>query len=236
MLDQVQGRDAHTAVEERLLDELLGDADRVLEAGCGRTSRLVQHRSRIAELVGVDVDVDAGRANAALDRFVAADLCRPLPFEDGTFDLVYANFVIEHLGEPLAAFREWRRVLRPGGSALVLTSNGASPALRAARLLPHRGRVAFKRSVTGACERDVFPAVYRANDRSRLHRLFGAAGFEPVELVTVGTLHRYAGGHRKLAEVLRTSERLLPEGRRSTIVAWYRARAGRRAVPPATLL
>ena len=33
-----------------------------------------------------------------------------------SFDLVYANFVVEHLASPDRAFAEWRRVLRPGGT------------------------------------------------------------------------------------------------------------------------
>lgn len=37
-----------------------------------------------------------------------------LPFEDGTFDAVVGNFVINHVGDPVAALEELR-VLRPGG-------------------------------------------------------------------------------------------------------------------------
>ncbi len=65
----------------------------------------------------------------ALDRFVIADLCGRLPFEDAYFDLVYANFVIEHLDVPETALREWRRVLRPDGALVILTSNRANPFL-----------------------------------------------------------------------------------------------------------
>jgi SAM-dependent methyltransferase len=96
---------SHTEVEAQFLAGALRPEARVLDAGCGRTTRLAGYRDRIAELVGVDVDAEAGAENLALDRFVVADLCSRLPFEDAYFDLVYANFVVEHLDAPEAAFR-----------------------------------------------------------------------------------------------------------------------------------
>ncbi len=85
----------------------------MLEAGCGRTTRLAAYRDRIDELTGVDLDADGGRENRTLDRFVVADLCERLPFDDGAFDLVYANFVIEHLPSPLGRVRR----MAPGAQA-----------------------------------------------------------------------------------------------------------------------
>jgi SAM-dependent methyltransferase len=213
---------SHTEVEARLLEEALRPGARVLEAGCGRTTRLSTLRERISELVGVDLDEAAGRENEALDRFIVADLCAPLPFANGSFDVVYANFVVEHLPEPEEAFREWRRVLRRDGALVLLTSNRANPMLAAARLVPQRLRVALKRAGPGAEERDVFPAVYRANTPRRLRRQLAEAGFAPVQVTLVATLHRYAGDRQRFAAALRSAERVLPARMRSTIVAWYR--------------
>jgi SAM-dependent methyltransferase len=212
---------SHTEVEGRFLERALRSGAVVLEAGCGRKTRLLAHRARIAHLVGVDLD-EAGFENVALDEFVRADLCRRLPLGDGSFDLVYANFVVEHLDAPEAAFREWRRVLRPEGALVLLTSNLANPFLAAARLLPHSVRVALKRLGPGVAERDVLPAVYRANTPERLASMLARVGFAPVSVCCVATLHRYAGKRARLAALLRLLERHLPEHRRSTIVAWYR--------------
>jgi SAM-dependent methyltransferase len=213
----------HTAVEARLLDRVLTPGAAVLEAGCGRTTRLAERRERIARLVGVDLEEAAGRENAALDEFVAADLHARLPFSDGSFDLVYSNFVVEHLTDPPRVFAEWRRVLRPGGHAVLLTSNVASPLVRLAAALPQATRVAVKRRGPGAEERDVFPTVYRANRPAVLARALAAAGFEPVEMTCVATLHRYAGGRRAPERVLLAIELALPSSRRSTLVAAFRA-------------
>ena len=214
---------SHTDVEARLLDDALHPGARVLEIGCGRTTRLEQRRPWIAELVGVDLDAQAGNENHVLDRFVVADCCAELPFGDRRFDLVYANFVVEHLEQPRAAFTEWRRLLRRGGGLVVITTNIANPVMRAAHLLPQNTRVAVKRRGAGARERDVFPAYYRANTPAALDATLRGCGFEAVALCTVATLHRYAGGHRGCARLLRGAEHALPSGRRSTIVAEYRA-------------
>ncbi len=213
---------SHVEVETRFLDAALVPGARVLDAGCRRTTRLGAYRDRIVELTGTDLDIDAGRENDALDRFVAADLCRTLPFGDGAFDLVYSNFVIEHLASPETAFGEWRRVVRLGGPLVVVTSNRASPLLAAASLVPARARLALKRRGAGAVERDVFPTFYRANTPGRLATLLAEAGFERVSVSCVATLHRYAARLRPLDGILRASERVLPERLRSTIVAWYR--------------
>jgi SAM-dependent methyltransferase len=213
---------SHTEVEARFLTQALRPGARVLDAGCGRTTRLAGYRDRIAELIGVDIDSDAGAQNAALDRFVVADLCAPLPFEDAYFDLVYANFVVEHLDVPETTLREWRRVLRPDGALILLTSNRASPLFAAASVLPRRARVALKGAGAGVIERDVIPTHYRANTPTRLAALVEQAGFATVEISYVATLHRYAERMPPLARLIRGLERILPPRWRSTIVAWYR--------------
>jgi SAM-dependent methyltransferase len=213
---------SHVAVEKRMLEAALAPGAHVLEAGCGRGSRLARG-GLIAEIVGVDVDAEAGEGNPALDRFVCADLCGRLPFDDAAFDLVYSNFATEHFAEPAAAFAEWRRVLRSGGSVVMLTSNIGNPYLWIAHRLPHAVRVAIKHLGPGVDERDVIPATYRANTPARLERLMRDAGLEPVEIVMVATLHRYAGERRMLAGALRFAEAILPRRARSTIVARFAA-------------
>lgn len=44
-----------------------------------------------------------------------------IPFAGESFDLVIANHVLEHVSDDLAAIREIRRVLRPGGHAILQT-------------------------------------------------------------------------------------------------------------------
>lgn len=207
-----------------MLDAVLRPGAVALDAGCGRTTRLRFYRDRIDRLVGVDVDEAAGRSNPFVDEFLSVSIDEPLPFPDGAFDLVYANFVVEHLAAPSTAFGEWRRVLRPDGHLLLVTSNRASPFLAVASRMPRRARLTVKRRGAGVTEEDVYPTLYRANTPALLAAATDAAGLEPVSVELVGTLHRYGMRVPGAPAVLRLLERCLPSSRRSTIVACYRVR------------
>lgn len=50
----------------------------------------------------------------------------PLPFQDGTFEAVFAGEIIEHLVDTASFVAELRRVLKPGGIAVITTPNLAS--------------------------------------------------------------------------------------------------------------
>ena len=142
----------------------------------------------------------------------------------GAFDLVYANFVVEHLEGPALAFAEWHRVLRPGGSVILLTSNRTNPLMAAGRIVPqrrpHRGEAARAGRRGPGCLPRPLQGEY-ALRRSR-PGCWARPGSPPVRVVFVATLHRYAGRRRLAAAALRDVEHVLPPRLRSTIVAWYR--------------
>jgi len=62
---------------------------------------------------------------------VVGDVCQlEKHFADGSFDLVFAGEVLEHLHDPNALVRGARTILRPGGYLLITTPNLASAANR----------------------------------------------------------------------------------------------------------
>ena len=102
---------------KKLFVQLVGTGKVVLEVGC-RAGNLTQHYVSGNTLVGVDID------RAALKLFeerlgtkgywVDVDT-EPLPFRNGTFDVVVFSEVMEHVRFPKKALAEICRVLRPGG-------------------------------------------------------------------------------------------------------------------------
>lgn len=94
----------------------------VLDFGCGagRTLRHFATEAQVAEFWGSDIDVESIRwLQENLDppfRAVQSGVLPPLPFDDGSFDLVYCVSVFTHLADEWAAWLlELRRVLRDDG-------------------------------------------------------------------------------------------------------------------------
>ena len=93
----------------------IGRGKTVLDLGC-RDGALAAAYLAGNRVTGVDVDRAAlERAAAAGLETVWADLEEPLPFDDGTFDVVVAGELLPHLRYPADLVAEARRVLRPGG-------------------------------------------------------------------------------------------------------------------------
>ncbi|WP_342023625.1 methyltransferase domain-containing protein [Arthrobacter citreus] len=100
----------------------------VLDVGCGPGS-ITADLANLVEpgpVTGVDPseDVVASARKLAASRgltnidFVAGNVY-DLDYPDGTFDVVHAHQVLQHLADPVAALREMRRVTRPGGLVAV---------------------------------------------------------------------------------------------------------------------
>lgn len=114
------------ALEEPIVREQLGSVRglTVLDLGCGTGRHALWLASAGAIVTAVDFSegmlAQARRkpgANAV--RFVVHDINKRLPFDDRFFDRVVSGLVLEHIEDLHHFFFEVRRVLRPGGRALI---------------------------------------------------------------------------------------------------------------------
>jgi ubiquinone/menaquinone biosynthesis C-methylase UbiE len=97
---------------------------RLLEMGCGvgAVMAVLGEEFPGIDLTGVDIEakqLEFARTYLA-EAGVKATLMQAdalaLPFDDQSFDHVWMMWFLEHLAEPVAALREARRVLAPGGA------------------------------------------------------------------------------------------------------------------------
>lgn len=95
---------------------------RVLDAGCGNGEYLRGLRDRQVRAVGCDLSPGMLRA-AAHPALLNADVAA-LPVRDGTVDVAMAIHMLYHVPDRLAAIRELRRVLVPGGTCIAVTNGG----------------------------------------------------------------------------------------------------------------
>ncbi len=99
----------------------IGPGRRVLDVGSGTGGLAHAARLRGGDVCAVDPDEEMAAATGRLlgrDAVQVAGL-PALPFEDGAFDAVLANFVVNHVPDPRAAARELARVTAPGGRVVV---------------------------------------------------------------------------------------------------------------------
>jgi len=101
---------------------------RVLDVGCGEGGQLSELAGRHLWSCGIDPSVEALRICRTRDLRVVQGTAERLPFLSGTFDGVICKVVLPYVNEA-AAIDEIGRVLRPGGTAYVV-SHGAGYYLR----------------------------------------------------------------------------------------------------------
>ncbi len=96
-------------------------------------------------VAGLGMNAEELAANPVLDDWCVHDLNREpeLPYPDASFDAVLCAVSIQYLVRPLEVFASIRRVLRPGGLAVVATSHRLFPtkAIRAWQVLPPEERL-----------------------------------------------------------------------------------------------
>jgi SAM-dependent methyltransferase len=149
---------------------------RVLDAGCGfQNGLIVEYRGRF-RAVGIDLDPRVLQSNKDLDAKAVAN-CGAIPLRAGCVDLIFCRFVMEHMEDPGAAMREFFRVLKPGGAAVLTTVNVRNPGMWSVRFVPAWVRTAVRAASFGPELGENAPTFYRANTEADIRSLLEREGF-----------------------------------------------------------
>ncbi len=119
-----QPRNAGAVIQDSLREDFLvdqfaacGPRARLLDLGCATKPFYSLYARYAGESVGIDVPF-CPHARASIDVFAKGV---ELPFADSAFDAVLCTEVMEHIPEPNRLLSEIRRVLEPGGVAVLTT-------------------------------------------------------------------------------------------------------------------
>lgn len=163
----------------RMLDVAVGtglvamEAVRIVGAG-GFVAGVDPSEGMTARLAGRGPAVARGRAEA-------------LPFAAGSFEFLCLGYALRHLADLETAFREFRRVLRPGGRLLLLEITRPEGRLAAALLkaylrgvLPSLARVVARSKDTPRLCRYYWDTIEACVAPERIRATLAAAGFSGV--------------------------------------------------------
>ncbi|WP_337459746.1 class I SAM-dependent methyltransferase [Salinibacterium sp. PAMC 21357] len=127
----------------------------LLDIGCGPGTITAEFAERLApgRVVGLDAAAAVLEKASAFTAdnlsFIVGD-AYALPFDDNSFDLVHSHQTLQHLGDPVAALVEMKRVAKPGG-------------LIAVRDVDYAGTICFPELPGLRVWAELYDAVHRSN-------------------------------------------------------------------------
>lgn len=182
------------------------DGLRVLDVGCGLGLYVQRFQDLGAEAHGVDLDPERVARAQAISPHIRVGSAEALPYPEGSFDLVFANEVLEHVQDDRLAVRECYRVLRPGGYLAIFVPN---------RLYPfethgfywhgtyHFGNIPLINYLPDSLRNRLCPHV-RAYKRRQLRSLFqGLAGRVVIHRCVYAGYDNVAAEHPRLGATIR---------------------------------
>lgn len=156
----------------------------VLNVGAGPTSskKIRSLRGEVSRVVGADID-DIVLQNEDLDE-AAVIKNELLPFVDKSFDVVWSDFVLEHVSNPEQFLLEIYRVMKPGASFFFRTPNKHHYVSLIARATPHwfHRRVANRARGLSSDAHKPYPTFFRMNSSKEIYHYARKAGFGHCEL------------------------------------------------------
>lgn len=181
----------------------------VMDVGCGAGGTTAVLAATAGSVLGVDISEELIAAARARDianaTFVVADAATH-PFDAGAYDLVFSRFGVMFFADPVPAFQNLRRALKPTGRLVFVCWRtpqenpwGTTPARAAAPFLPPLSRPGPED-----------PGQFAFGDRVRVERILTGAGFRALSFEP---LDRPVFMGQSIADILENAGRFGPLAR-----------------------
>jgi 2-polyprenyl-3-methyl-5-hydroxy-6-metoxy-1,4-benzoquinol methylase len=185
----------HTQIHyARMLERYVRPGSRWLEVGCGRQILpdwampiSTQHELAARAKILIGIDVDAALHEHPLLTYRVVGLGNAMPFQSGSFDLVTANMVVEHVHKPKEFLLEVERILQPGGSFLFHTTNFQNIVVFMSYLLPDRVKEKLVWILEKRKAEDLFPTRFEMNTLATIKEVVAGTSLTIEHLATNGT-------------------------------------------------
>jgi SAM-dependent methyltransferase len=158
--------------------------EHVIDIGCGTggtTMALARAVGATGHVLGVDISetlVAAARAHRVDNAtFVVGDAATH-PFKEKSYDLVFSRFGVMFFGDPVAAFRNIHRALKPAGRLAFVAWR--TPQENPWGTVPLRAAQPFLPPLPRPGPED--PGQFSFGDRARVERILTQAGFHALKL------------------------------------------------------
>ena len=179
--------DEFKALARRLAGGLSGGS-RVLEVAPG-PGYLAVELAGLGDFTVAGLDISRTFVEIARKNAVAAGVAvefrqgdaAAMPFEDATFDLVVCRAAFKNFSRPVVALAEMRRVLKPGGRALIVDLRRDVPPGSMDRYVDGLGLSKINALITKATFK--YMLIKRAYTRREFEEFAAQAGFEKCNIV-----------------------------------------------------
>lgn len=180
----------------------------IVDVGCGPQSWMLAGAGiERGTKIGLDLDPDISHNRDV--HYVAFAPAERLPLKSNSADLIISSYVIEHLEDPGEAFREFARVLKPGGKLIVWAANKWNYAIFASSLTPTWLHNWVRRISLRDISKDNCPTYYRANTPASVRRCIRQAGLDDAHVYFGANAYRYLGFSKILFSIAALGSRAI---------------------------
>ncbi len=178
-------------VFENTIKNLLKPGGIILDGGCGREISVLMKINKVVGLaVGLDSCTLSGRRENPNIKLIRGDLTK-ISLQNDTADMVISRSVLEHMENPELVYREFHRILKPGGYFIFLTPNLFDYGSLISKIVPNRFHPWIVRLTEGRSEIETFPAFYKSNTESSIRSLGEKSGFRTEDIKYLGQYPSY---------------------------------------------